>query len=286
MPQLSIVTPSFNQSEFLFWNLSSIASSNHDIEHIVIDGGSTDGSVELLKAFDEHLTYWISEKDGGMYDAINRGLRRSTADIMAWLNSDDMYSPWTITTVLQIFDAFPQIEWLTTRRPSCIDAKGALITMTNAYGYERKSFLAGFNLAGAGWEADNYIQQESTFWRRSLWERAGGYVDDSFKFAGDFELWARFFEHAELYSVDVPLGTFRRHPNQKTSLSFSDYIEEAKLCLLKHAGSLPDASKMPARLKRRLDPETKEEMIRMGLADWAPVVTHDWDRQIWILGQN
>jgi glycosyltransferase involved in cell wall biosynthesis len=286
MARLSVVTPSFNQAEFLFWNLSSIASSGHDVEHIVLDGGSNDGSAELLASFDRHLAYWVSEKDNGQYDAINRGLQRSTGEIMAWLNSDDMYFPWTIGTVLQIFDLFPEIEWLTTRHPTAIDSRGHMIKLNSTFGFEQKSFLAGFNLPGAEWEADVYIQQESTFWRRALWDRAGAYVDTSYRFAGDFDLWARFFTKAKLYSVDVPLGTFRRHDDQKTSVAFGGYVEEAKSCLLAYAGSLPDLEVMPWRLGARRDPGAKAGLIKLGLADWAPIVTYDWGAKRWVLGNN
>jgi glycosyltransferase involved in cell wall biosynthesis len=286
MTKISVVTPSYNQADYLLFNLTSVASSPNDVEHIVLDGGSTDGTKEILSAFDKHLAHWVSESDAGQYDAIDRGLKLSTGDVMAWLNSDDMYFPWTIPTVLEIFDKHPEIEWLTTRFPTAIDEVGRMIKMNHAYGFDRTTFMAGLNLAGGGWESHHYIQQESTFWRRSLWDRAGGFVDASYRYAGDFDLWARFFQHARLYAVDVPLGTFRRHGDQKTSLAFASYLDEAKTCLLRHGGTVLDPEVAAMRVAARRDPVLKQCLILEGLADWAPVLTYDWANRVWLVDEN
>jgi glycosyltransferase involved in cell wall biosynthesis len=286
MPKLSIVTPSLNQVRYLRFALQSVlAWQRSEVEHIVVDGGSTDGSIEVIKAYADHLTHWVSEPDNGQYDAINRGFARSTGDLMAWLNADDMYFPWTIATAVHLFETFDHIEWLTTRHPMVIDADGRLISIGTTYGYDRKSFLAGFNLSGAGWPADAFIQQESTFWRRSLWEKAGGFVDSSLEYAADFDLWARFFEHAQLYSADVPLAAFRRQEGQKTATAFADYISEAKSVLGRYGSTVPDPEVMPWRVRQRTDPTSARALIRAGLADPAPIVVFDWETKGWIIRQ-
>src|SRR6266540_2247918 len=114
-PRISIITPSFNQGAFLEQAIRSVIVQNYpNLEYVIIDGGSTDNSIEIIKKYEKHLHYWISEKDNGQYDAINKGFAKSSGVIMGWLNSDDMYCPWALKTVSSIFSECPNIEWLTT----------------------------------------------------------------------------------------------------------------------------------------------------------------------------
>src|SRR5438105_13426655 len=104
LPSISVVTPSFNQARFLPHTIDSVLSQRYPkLEYGVVDGGSSDGSVETLREYDSRLSYWVSEPDGGMYEAIRKGFERSTGEIIAWINSDDTYLPWTFTTVARIF---------------------------------------------------------------------------------------------------------------------------------------------------------------------------------------
>ncbi|MEW6192538.1 MAG: glycosyltransferase family 2 protein [Bacillota bacterium] len=237
LPKISIVTPSYNQAPFLEEAIISVLNQAYpNLEYVIIDGGSTDGSVDIIRKYENYLTYWVSEPDAGQYDAVNKGFAKTTGDIMAWLNSDDKYTPWAFQVVGHIFSALPEVEWLTTLYPLTWDEHGQATNCHYHGGYSRRAFFRGEFLRGAGWPARGWIQQESTFWRRSLWNRAGGYVDASLRFAGDFELWARFYKYSELYGVPIPLGGFRMHAEQKTARFIKEYIREATEVFYRYGG--------------------------------------------------
>jgi glycosyltransferase involved in cell wall biosynthesis len=242
-PRITVVTPSYNQAPFLEACLRSVLGQKYpNLEYIVIDGGSTDGSVEIIKTFEKDLAYWVSEPDGGHYDALNKGFRRATGDILAWLNSDDMYTPWAFAVVADIFQHLPEVEWLSTLYPLFWNEAGAATLCTRLTGFDRRVVLS----RGIG------VQQESTFWRRSLWERAGSALDTTFTLAGDLDLWARFWEQAELYGVTVPLGGIRRHGGQRHVLSFDEYMRQADLIARRHGLHASRAAGSPTlgRLRR------------------------------------
>ncbi len=215
---------------------SVLNQSGPRAEYIVMDGGSTDGSVEIIQRHAASLAHWQSERDAGQYDAITRGFARTTGDLMAWLNSDDLYCPWAFSVVLEIFEALPEVQWLTTTMQIRWDAAGRPVRTLHAPGYSRAASLRGEHLPASGAFSLGWIQQESTFWRRSLWEKAGAQVGAGYPLAGDFELWLRFFQHAELYAVETPLGGFRFHGDQKTGGDRADYLAEAERALTAHGG--------------------------------------------------
>lgn len=222
LPKISIVTPSFNQGEFLEECIDSVLSQNYpNLEYIIMDGGSSDDSVEIIKKYAKYLAYWQSAPDGGQYRAIEEGFRRCTGDIMAWLNSDDKYHHNAFFKVSYAFTTYGHLEWLV-GRPTFWDKNGDVMRVSESlpvYGRER--------LLSRKYHVQ-FIQQESTFWRRSLWEKAGGRLRGDLDYAGDLELWVRFFRYTQLYTVDAILAGYRHHGNQKAALCMDRYLAEAE----------------------------------------------------------
>lgn len=240
-PKITVVTPSYNQGRYLEQTILSVISQEYpNLEYIVIDGGSSDNSVEILEQYDAHLDSWVSESDRGQYDAINKGFSRSSGDILAWLNSDDMYFPWTLQTIGEIFATLPETQWITSSYPMSCTQQG-LPMSARVLQSDKKSFFSGGNFAGTGWEHSGWIQQESTFWRRTLWERTGSKMDEQLTLAGDFELWCRFYRETDLYLVDLPLALFRCQPEQKSNVSGAEYIAECHRVFKQHGGIVPSS---------------------------------------------
>jgi len=239
LPAISIVTPSYNQGAFLESTIRSVIGQDYpNLEYIVVDGGSSDQSPEIVERYKSHFKFSCSERDGGHIPALNKGFGHATGDIMGWLNSDDTYFPWTLRTVASIMTAFPQIEWLTTLRPAYVDYHGFCINVEHRIpAFSREAFLDGCYITPVPADRTDMlglyptVQQESTFWRRSLWERAGGRLRTEFKLAADFDLWGRFYEHAELYGTLAPLAGFRFQFAQKTS-AWQDYAQDAHRSLV------------------------------------------------------
>lgn len=209
-PSISIVTPSYNQAQFLGRTIDSVLSQGYPrLEYVVRDGGSTDNSTDVLRRYDGRLT-WVSERDDGQSDAINRGFLDSTGEVMAWLNSDDMLLPGTLAYVARFFAENPQVDVVYGHRV-LIDQNDNEIGRWVVPPHDGDTLR---------WV--DTVPQETMFWRRSLWERVGG-IDASFQFAMDWDLILRFLE-ADAKFVRLPrfLGAFRVHQDQKTLARAAD----------------------------------------------------------------
>lgn len=217
-PKISIVTPNFNGGEYLEETIKSVLSQDYpNLEYIIIDGGSTDNSIDIIKKYENQLTYWISEPDKGLYEAVQKGFDKSTGEIMAWINSDDLYHPKAFFTVAEIFK-LPGINWLQ-GIPSTFDEAGRTIAVNKIKRWSKLNYYLG-NF--------KWIQQESVFWRRSLWDLSGGKLTVEMKYASDLELWIRFFRHEKLFVTNALLGGFRMRSKQQLSLDFAEeYLKEA-----------------------------------------------------------
>ena len=217
-PKISIVTPSFNQVEYLEQTIKSVLSQKYpNLEYIIVDGGSTDGSVEIIKKYEDRLSYWVSEPDKGHAHALNKGFAKATGDIMAWLNSDDIYFSWTLITVAEVFSQHPDIEWITGRY-SFIDRKGRLKGL-HPYIRTKFDYITDYN---------GHMQQESVFWKRSLWQRTGGYIDESYELLIDKELWCRFFRYSNCWHIDRVLAAFRGTDTNRSKLDPGKTLRESK----------------------------------------------------------
>lgn len=219
-PKITVVTPNFNHVDYLEDTILSVISQNYpSLEYIIIDGGSTDGSIDIIKKYERKLSYWLSEPDQGVYDAVNKGFAKSSGAILMWLNSDDLLHPGALFNVGEIFYSFPEVRWITGINTS-YDETGRVIGADRARGFSRFDFCT---------YRYQWLQQESTAWRRDLWEQAGGALDTRYKLAADFELWLRFFRYTSLYPCDVLIGGFRmRSKNQLSADFISVYHEEAE----------------------------------------------------------
>ena len=216
-PKITIVTPNYNKGNYLEHTIRSVLSQGYpNLEYIIIDGGSTDGSVEIIKKYASQLAYWVSEPDSGIYYAVKKGFEHSTGEIMAWINSDDMYHPNSLFTVAQTFHDCPQVSWLVGKQTH-YDERNRTVLTTNSKYFNHFSFLM---------YRYQWVQQESTFWRRQLYEKVGG-IGVKYKLAGDFDLWMRFSRHEKMYISDALIGGFR-HCDEQLSHDINKYQEEAE----------------------------------------------------------
>lgn len=280
-PRISVVTPSFNQGEFLEATLRSVITQGYpELEYVVIDGGSTDDSVSIIERYEADLAYWVSEPDQGHAHALNKGFAKTTGEIMCWINSSDMYYPWTLETVAQIFSELPEVEWIE-GVGSWFDVHGRPRAVPSASSaYNAYDVLAGHYLG---------IQQESVFWRRDLWERAGGRLDQSLTCAADFDLWLRFYRLAPLYHVETLLGGFRVHGDRLSDVGNGLYEREARQLHSRFVASYDRRSRARARLLRFVGPNGSriigDRLNKAGIMPWYrhPRAVFDFDRMTWLL---
>lgn len=216
-PTISIVTPSLNQGGFLERTLYSVISQNYPaLQYVVQDGGSTDGSIEILRRYARWLSNWTVEADEGQADALNRGFTHTSGEIMAYLNSDDLLLPGSLAYVARYFAQHRDVDVVYGHRV-IINAEDAQVGVHVLPAHDDKT-LSLFD----------FVPQETLFWRRGAWESAGGGFDTSFQFGLDWELLLRMRDSgAKMMRVPRFLGAFRVHNDQKTATSLAQYYVEA-----------------------------------------------------------
>ena len=210
LPKISVVTPSFNQGQFLEQTILSVLGQNYpNLEYIIIDGGSSDNSVGIIKKYAGKLTYWVSELDTGQAQAINKGFEKATGDILCWLNSDDLYMPDILTFVAENLNKHEE-QILT---GNCIhysesESKGVI-----AQGCDTIHYFREFDLLNA-----DFITQPSTFWTHKAWEKAG-VLNEQFHFVFDWEWFIRAKNNGIVYlPVHKTFSLYREHEVNKTSI--------------------------------------------------------------------
>jgi glycosyltransferase involved in cell wall biosynthesis len=239
-PKITVVTPSFNQGRFLEETLRSVHDQGYpNLEHIVMDGGSTDGSVEIIRRYASRLAYWVSEPDGGQTAALINGFRRATGDVLCWLNSDDLFEPWTLREVAGFFRGCPDAH-VVYGDATWIDAAGRVLRPKREHAWSR--FI---------WMYDhNFISQPSTFWRRGVYEQVGG-LDARWNFAMDGDLWIRFAEVAPLRHVRRLWSRERIYLDAKSQRYRAQCAAEDALIRRRYLARETDWTHRPKRLAAR-----------------------------------
>jgi glycosyltransferase involved in cell wall biosynthesis len=215
-PKITIVTPSYNQGKFIEETILSVLSQNYpNLEFFVIDGGSNDETLEVIKKYEKYIDYWVSEKDGGQSDAINKGFKRSKGDILTWLNSDDQFHQNALFSVALSF---------------ALEQKDLIVGICDVYneGVKKKRHISSFggdklpiidllNLEGS-WNKGEFFFQPEVFFSRRIWEISGAHVKTNLFYSMDYELWCRFaINNASVHRIGKSLIKFREHEEQKTS---------------------------------------------------------------------
>ncbi|RPJ22608.1 MAG: glycosyltransferase [Chloroflexi bacterium] len=208
MMLISIVTPSFNQARYIEETIRSVLSQGIEhIEYLIVDGGSTDGTINAIKKYEDKLTWWVSETDRGQTDAINKGFARAKGQFLAWINSDDTYEPGAVAAAVKYLQQHPQVGMV---YGDCnyINESGTVIGKFH-------SAQTNYRLLRRGYTR---IPQQTMFFRAELWAQLGP-LDPSFYFAMDYDLWIRIAARTEIKYVPQTWANFRLQPSGKSIIA-------------------------------------------------------------------
>lgn len=242
-PLVSVVTPSLDQAPWVERTVESVLSQrgDFDLEYLVLDGGSRDGTLAILDRYRDRLRL-VVEPDRGQADAVNKGLRMARGEILGWVNSDDLLRPGALQAVVEAFRARPDASWLHGRCDIVDDRDRVIRRWVTAYKNRRarrhdlRSLLV-----------ENYVSQMTVFWRRSLQDRVG-LLDPSLRYTFDYDLWLRFAREGPPLFLERTLAAFRWHPGTKSGSAFERQFEEDYQVFLRHA---PDDPALRRRKQRR-----------------------------------
>lgn len=245
-PRISIITPNLNGARYLENTILSVTGQHYpNLEYIILDGGSTDESVEIIEKYAHLISYWESKPDNGLYHAVQKGFEKSTGEIMGYINSDDILCLNSLFSIAEIFSVSPAINWIQ-GYPTVIDNQNRIV-------YQRPPVFSKLNFYLKDYKDGRFIQQESTFWTRNLWEQAGGCISEDYRYAGDFELWIRFFNHARLNLTSAILGSFRmRNDGQLSVLNYQNYLAECDQIIDRNFQLLSEQEKSTIKHIKRL----------------------------------
>ena len=270
--RVSIVTTTLNARPYIAETTRSVLQSPcPDLEYLVVDAGSQDGTSEFLRNLEDPRVRFEILAGARQYEALDWGLRQSTGDVVAWLNGDDLYFPWTISCVAKIFTEFPQVQWIT-GLPAFVNGEGHCTLIATPSSYPRRYIRNGwFNELAYG-----NLVQESMFWRRDLYLRAGG-LNLKYDLAADFELWTRFASLAPLEAVNIPLAAWRRHDQNRSIVKAKAYLQD----VAEASSGLPRINKLKAWLCRNM--ATKHALR---LAEWhrTPWIYYSLSQSRWKRG--
>jgi glycosyltransferase involved in cell wall biosynthesis len=236
-PRISIITPSFNQAAYIEQTITSVLDQGYpNLEYIVIDGGSSDGSVEIIRKYEDRIAFWASERDQGQAHAINKGLALATGDIIAYLNTDDYYLDGTLGQVADLFNRRPDLD-LFHGRCRVVDQHGAKIG-------ERTGSITRYDeildLWNVWWGQRNFVQPE-VFWTRRIANRVGQFRED-LHWVMDYDYWLRILRAGgRVGFIDAELAAFRLQPKQKSTQrerTAAELLQVVRPYILQHDGSL------------------------------------------------
>jgi glycosyltransferase involved in cell wall biosynthesis len=214
-PKISIVTPSYNQADFLERTILSVLNQNYpNLEYIIIDGGSKDGSVEIIKKYEKYISFWVSEPDNGQANALNKGFSIATGELVGWQNSDDIFLPYSFVNIANAYKQNKKFDLFF----------GNIVFLNGRDEIINDLRFVPFNYRSLLYEG-TVLSNQAAFWKRELFEKYG-FFNEKYQFCMDYEFWVRIGNHCKFYFVHEYLGGFRLHRTSKTSTIAKSGLQE------------------------------------------------------------
>ena len=240
-PRITIVTPSYNQGPYLEQTICSVLDQNYpNLEYVIVDGGSTDNSVDVIRKYEKHLAWWVSEKDRGQSHAINKGFERATGEIYAYINSDDYFLPGTFQRVADEYRKHDRPDWIV-GWARYLEADGG-----------DWPYIVKPHFTPLDWFVSNPIPQQSSFWTAKVWRELGAFREDQ-RYAFDYEYWMRlkFAGGRKPHVVHHCMAVFRFHETSKTVAEGEHFVPEVKQIRRDYARYLSWADRVRAASHQR-----------------------------------